>query len=123
MASIKQVPSFFVFIIVLLFGASFAARAQTTLIPSDVTWNGSGEIEVPLKVTNSVKITGLQFTLKWDPSVLDIVMIPGWREDIAPTVKIDDSQQKQVGLDDYEDLFVASNFNYPVTPPGETDAL
>ena len=44
------------------------------LIPDSVTWDGSGEIEVPLRVTNFDGISGVQFTLEWDASVLDLVM-------------------------------------------------
>ena len=78
MPLIKNASRLFVSVILLLSGANFAARAQTALIPSDVTWSGSGEVEVPLKVTNYDKITGVQFTLKWDPAVLSLVTQEGW---------------------------------------------
>ena len=63
--------SFLLLAATLLFSQS--ARSAVTLIPDSVTWDGSGEIEVPLRVTNFDGISGVQFTLEWDASVLSLV--------------------------------------------------
>ncbi|MGB1783404.1 MAG: hypothetical protein ACPHT8_14475, partial [Limisphaerales bacterium] len=63
--------SFLLLAATLLFSQS--ARSAVALIPDSVTWDGSGEIEVPLRVTNFDGISGVQFTLEWDASVLSLV--------------------------------------------------
>ena len=96
-------------------------EGAVALIPDSVTWDGSGEIEVPLRVTNFDGISGVQFTLEWDASVLDLVTEVNRTS--ATEVKVTDSQGVTSSKSPFpvlgplmflDPFFEGKNFNYPV---------
>ena len=101
---------------------SQSAHSAVTLIPDSVSWDGSGEIAVPLRVTNFDGISGVQFTLEWDASVLNLVTEVN-SSTSATEVKVTDSQGVTssitipgVGTFDVPaPFFEGKHFNYPVT--------
>ena len=49
-------------------------EAAVALLPDSIVWDGvNEEIAVPLRVKNFDGISGVQFTLEWDASALDLV--------------------------------------------------
>ena len=112
----------------LLFSQS--ARSEVTLIPDSVTWDESGEIAVPLRVTNFDGISGVQFTLEWDASVLDLVTQVNASTSVTE-VKVTTLQgvmtsftHPQFGVVEYlEPFFEGKHFNYPLTDLNSGDEI
>ena len=106
-------------------------EAAVALLPDSIVWDGvSEEIAVPLRVKNFDGISGVQFTLEWDASVLDLVTeVNG--DSGATEVKVTTLQgvmasltHPQFGVVEYlEPFFEGKHFNYPLTDLNSGDEI
>lgn len=66
MSSVKKILALLIFIL----GALVPASAQLSLIPDTSKVEVGGKAEVNIRVKNLKNLTGMQFSLNWNPSIL-----------------------------------------------------